>query len=202
MSGGYWDYSQYFNDLEEAIPRLSAMVDLLRGIEHELDWGHAGDTCLDCARLRVIAALETFFSEASRNASTGLAILRDGYQNVCPKCQKQRAERDEEKRKRDEVQRAATKVKTGTDSSDDDTYVAWLRWAGDEKHRHLVICDSDSLGAFRVWRKNAGPSSGGPPIEPIAESEIELAEGEPDTLFGELNRVLQLGEQQLRKSND
>ena len=33
-----------------------------------------------------------------------------------------------------------------------DNYVAWLRWSGDEQHRHLVVCDSNSEGAFKVYR--------------------------------------------------
>lgn len=35
----------------------------------------------------------------------------------------------------------------------DDNYVAWLCWAGDESHRHLKVCDSDTQGAFKVYRK-------------------------------------------------
>lgn len=39
-----------------------------------------------------------------------------------------------------------------------DNYVAWLRRSGatDDPHRHLVLCDSDSPGAFKVYRR--GPS--------------------------------------------
>jgi hypothetical protein len=34
-----------------------------------------------------------------------------------------------------------------------DNYVAWLRWDGDAEHRHLVVCNSDAPGAFKVYRK-------------------------------------------------
>ncbi len=37
-------------------------------------------------------------------------------------------------------------------SRDADAYVAWLRWSGDEQHRHLTVCDSDAEGAFKVYR--------------------------------------------------
>jgi hypothetical protein len=34
----------------------------------------------------------------------------------------------------------------------EENYTAWLRWAGDTQHRHLVLCDSDAPGAFKVYR--------------------------------------------------
>jgi hypothetical protein len=34
----------------------------------------------------------------------------------------------------------------------EDEYIAWMRWAGDTNHRHLALCDSDSPGAFKVYR--------------------------------------------------
>ncbi len=37
-------------------------------------------------------------------------------------------------------------------SGTSEDYVAWLCWRGDETHRHLVLCDSDSDGAFKVYR--------------------------------------------------
>ncbi len=40
-----------------------------------------------------------------------------------------------------------------------DNYVAWLRWSGDENHRHLVVCDSDSDSAFKVFRIDPDPPS-------------------------------------------
>lgn len=39
--------------------------------------------------------------------------------------------------------------------TDDDDYVALLRWVGatDDPHRHLQICNSDDPGAFKVYRR-------------------------------------------------
>jgi hypothetical protein len=36
-----------------------------------------------------------------------------------------------------------------------DDHVAWLRSVGntDDPHRHLQLCDSDSPGAFKVYRR-------------------------------------------------
>jgi hypothetical protein len=42
---------------------------------------------------------------------------------------------------------------------DEEVYVAWLRWAGDENHRHLVVCDSDDERAFKVYRRPTSPDS-------------------------------------------
>ena len=42
---------------------------------------------------------------------------------------------------------------------DEEMYVAWLRWAGDENHHHLVVCDSDDERAFKVYRCPTSPAS-------------------------------------------
>jgi hypothetical protein len=34
-----------------------------------------------------------------------------------------------------------------------DNYVGWLRWIGDESHRSLSVCNSDSPGAFKAYRE-------------------------------------------------
>jgi hypothetical protein len=34
-----------------------------------------------------------------------------------------------------------------------DDYIAWLRWGGENFRRYLVLCDSDSEGAFKVFRR-------------------------------------------------
>ena len=41
----------------------------------------------------------------------------------------------------------------------DDDYVAWLCFVGatDDPHRHLKLCDSDTPGAFRVYRRKEMP---------------------------------------------
>jgi hypothetical protein len=41
-------------------------------------------------------------------------------------------------------------------AGDVDDYVAWLCWRGNDSHRHLVLCDSDADGAFKVYRKPKG----------------------------------------------
>jgi hypothetical protein len=45
---------------------------------------------------------------------------------------------------------------------DDDSYVAWLRYRAHYAHQHLVVCDSDAPGAFKVYRRAAlGQPEGG-----------------------------------------
>jgi hypothetical protein len=41
-------------------------------------------------------------------------------------------------------------------AGDVDDYLAWLCWRGNDSHRHLVLCDSDADGAFKVYRKPKG----------------------------------------------
>jgi hypothetical protein len=41
-------------------------------------------------------------------------------------------------------------------AGDVDDYVAWLCWRGNDSHRHLVLCDSDADGAFKIYRKPKG----------------------------------------------
>jgi hypothetical protein len=66
--------------------------------------------------------------------------------------------------------RAALAGKGGEDAPLPDRcdYVAWLRWIGDEGHRRLSICDSDSPGAFKVYRYAVSPD---PALEKEAEHE-------------------------------
>jgi hypothetical protein len=63
---------------------------------------------------------------------------------------------------------AALARKGGEDASLPDRcdYVAWVRWIGDEGHRRLAICDSDSKGAFKVYRYAVSP-------DPVVEKEAE-----------------------------
>ena len=85
MSGGRWDYGQKFDENGDVLTRLNGQNDLLKAIEHELDWGLCGDTCRDCSRLRAVAALETFFDDRC-HAEAACAVARDHEQNLCPKC--------------------------------------------------------------------------------------------------------------------
>jgi hypothetical protein len=34
----------------------------------------------------------------------------------------------------------------------DDNYIAWMHWTGPTEHMRLSMCDSDSSGAFKVYR--------------------------------------------------
>lgn len=42
-----------------------------------------------------------------------------------------------------------------TEAEEEVQHVGWLRFSGDQQHRHLVVCDSDDQGAFRVYQKQA-----------------------------------------------
>ena len=90
MSGGHWEYLSYKLEerAEDAMSAIEALK-LLAAIEHEMDWGIAGDSCYECAKLRVIAALEQFFDGRARDASAAIAIVRDwrNLEQVCPKDQ-------------------------------------------------------------------------------------------------------------------
>jgi hypothetical protein len=47
-------------------------------------------------------------------------------------------------------------------------YVAWLCWKGDSEERHwIALCDSDTPGAFKVWRQ---------PVAPVSDREHKLLE--------------------------
>lgn len=89
MSGGHWDYlSRVFDEAADGPGDLvRSSLRLLGQIEHELDWGHSCDTCLGCARLRVIAALDQFYDDRG-NATAALAVLRDrdAVENYCDEC--------------------------------------------------------------------------------------------------------------------
>lgn len=92
MSGGHWNYlQQRFDeaaDIENQRRSLAVnSLELLGQIEHELDWGHCCDSCLGCARRRVLAALDTFFGD-NGYPNHALAVLRDREQvaNYCSPC--------------------------------------------------------------------------------------------------------------------
>lgn len=90
MSGGHWGYlQQKFEEAAEPPGYLvSGSLRLLGQIEHELDWGYSCDTCLGCARLRVLAALDTFFdfNGNAPQAAMSVARNREIVENFCDKC--------------------------------------------------------------------------------------------------------------------
>lgn len=85
MSGGHWNFSRHLEETSEALERLADEHALLRRIEHELDLGHSGDSCLACARSRVLAALDSFFDHLSGEADGPAwdGILEDRSTNLC-----------------------------------------------------------------------------------------------------------------------
>lgn len=93
MSGGHWDYGKQLEDDQEALERVLNGQKLLKGIEHELDWGMSCDSCLECAKLRVLAALEQFFDDRME-ASAAIDLLNDPYRNECVKCHERRSKYD------------------------------------------------------------------------------------------------------------
>ena len=56
MSGGYWQYKS--DEIEMWSGHIAEAMELIAAAEHELDWGLSGDTCHQCARIRVGAAVE------------------------------------------------------------------------------------------------------------------------------------------------
>jgi hypothetical protein len=86
MSGGHWDYlSSNIQEWADHTRKAAECLDLMAEIEHELDWGHSSDTCLQCAELRVVAALTVYFDNRLDNLMAAKAVLRDSKQNTCPK---------------------------------------------------------------------------------------------------------------------
>src|SRR5574343_1483966 len=56
MSGGHWDYKEH--DHREQAEVFSDWLHLLPEVEHDLDWGISGDSCLTCAYVFVGRAVE------------------------------------------------------------------------------------------------------------------------------------------------
>ena len=62
---------------------------------------------------------------------------------------------------------------------DDDNYVAFLRWAGDTQHRHLVLCNSDDERAFKVYRWPLTPQAAPqPPAKWIRQESCSQCDGD------------------------
>ena len=81
MSGGHWGYQS--DKLQEMGENLKGLFLLLATIEHELDWGICGDTCLQCAKRRVGQAMEIYFDG---HVSAAIAVMNDRSQFQCLRC--------------------------------------------------------------------------------------------------------------------
>lgn len=92
MSGGHWGYLR--TQLEERAGQpLNEVWRLLGEIEYELDWGICSDTCYDCAKIRVVNALEAYFDSGATDVVDSLRILRD-REPECERCKKWREQRN------------------------------------------------------------------------------------------------------------
>jgi hypothetical protein len=104
MSGGHWNYLGL--KLEDRSEYAGNIWKLLGAIEHELDWGICQDTCYECAKARVIFALEAYFDTQSTNIETAIRLLRSD-ESECDKC---KAIDDERKKKIRSVIEASTRT--------------------------------------------------------------------------------------------
>ena len=89
MSGGNWNYSTWLTDLVETFSSTSKLLNMLQlmwQIEHELDWGHSCDSCLTCARKRVLAALDKFFDDPDDIKEAMDYLREDRLDTFCYKC--------------------------------------------------------------------------------------------------------------------
>lgn len=94
MSGGAWGYqSERIADMGR---KVAEAMRLLGALEHELDWGSCGDTCLPCAEIRSAKALQQFFCGGSDDATLAISVLRDWRAHLCPECKAQQAKRSVE----------------------------------------------------------------------------------------------------------
>jgi hypothetical protein len=85
MSGGHWDYLAH--KLRERSEYAGEVWELLAAIEHELDWGICQDDCYECAKIRTIRALESFFDSGASLITTAIRLLRSKE----PECERCRA---------------------------------------------------------------------------------------------------------------
>jgi hypothetical protein len=83
MSGGHWNYLGF--KLEERADYAGNVWKLLGAIEHELDYGICCDICYECAKVRVINALESYFDTNAHVIETGIRLLRSS-EPECDKC--------------------------------------------------------------------------------------------------------------------
>ena len=81
MSGGHWDYRvQEFLEMGQNVAELCQVISV---IEHELDWGISGDTCFDCAKLRVVETLLDYFDG---EVATAVITASAREHNQCTRC--------------------------------------------------------------------------------------------------------------------
>ena len=85
MSGGHWDYLAH--KLGERAEYAGEVWELLASIEHELDWGLSGDTCYECAKIRTIRAIESYFDSGASLITTAIRLLHSSD----PECERCRA---------------------------------------------------------------------------------------------------------------
>jgi hypothetical protein len=76
MSGGRWGYLSF--RLEDRAEFSKEVWRLLAVLEHELDWGICGDTCIDCAKSRCAEALMAFFDTQGADATGAIATAQNG----------------------------------------------------------------------------------------------------------------------------
>jgi len=84
MSGGHWNYMSA--RLDDRAKSAGEVWRLMAALEHELDWGISADTCYECAKRRVAAAVESFFDSYCNDATIAIAIARDHNQHMCDRC--------------------------------------------------------------------------------------------------------------------
>lgn len=82
MSGGHWNYEEH-NHRDQA-EMFAGWLRLLPEVEHELDWGICGDTCLTCAYMNVGRAVEYVLDG---NPAMAREFLAKGPA-ICPRCAK------------------------------------------------------------------------------------------------------------------
>lgn len=73
MSNEHWGSLGF--ELEERWKHVSEALTLLTQIAYTLNAGHSGDACYECAKVRTIAALETFFDGDATDSRTAVEIL-------------------------------------------------------------------------------------------------------------------------------
>lgn len=92
LSGGHWDYLSH--QLEERAEYAGNIWKLLAAIEHELDWGISCDTCYECAKIRVVDAIESFFDTGATSVERAIRLLRSS-EPECQRCKDWEAKKHE-----------------------------------------------------------------------------------------------------------
>lgn len=75
MSGGHWNYEEH--QRREWFTQASDLLALFPDLEHELDWGLSGDTCIDCARVTVARVIEVYLD--TKDLHVAQAAARGGF---------------------------------------------------------------------------------------------------------------------------